>query len=380
MLKKESGIHFSSILYLILVLLLCLPLFVHLELLPIRLWDESRLAMNSYAMLGNHNYIVTCYDGMPDMWNTKPPLMIWIQVFFMKLLGVNEISVRLPSVLAALATCLVLINFSKKHIKNLWIGFIAAFVLISSQGFMGEHAARTGDYDALLTLLTTCSGLYFFLYCEKNQPKELYLFFVFSTLAVLTKGIAGVLFFPALLLYSVYSKQLIPLLKNRHFYIGAFSFIGLICGYYLLRESHNHGYIAAVIRNELGSRYFNALEKHNYGYLYFIKNLIGYRFSYWYLFVPFGLVVGFTHKNLIIKRIALFSFLMAFTYFLVITLSKTKLEWYDVPMYPFLSVLAAIIIHRLSDLIRNIARIDQAGWRKIIPYAFIVLLFVGPYQ
>jgi len=377
--KKESGIHIRLILYPILLLLLCLPLFMQLDLLPIRLWDESRLAMNACNMLHNKNYLVTFYNGMPDMWNTKPPLLIWMQVLFMKWMGVNELSVRLPSALAALATCLALILFSKRYIKNKWIGFIAAFVLVCSQGYLGVHAARTGDYDALLTCMTTCSGLFFFLYCEKNRPKDLYLFFLFTTLAVLTKGIAGVLFFPALLLYSLFSKQLTPLLKNKHLYIGSFIFIGTVCAYYLLRESLNHGYIAAVIRNELGARYLNVVEKHHYGYLYYFNNLMDSRFTWWYLFLPAGLLAGLMHKNREIKRITLFSALMALTYILVITLAKTKLEWYDVPMYPFLSLLAAVFIQYMFDLTMTFRWIIQGRWTRFVPYVLIVFLFAIPY-
>ena len=30
---------------------------------------------------------MTYYLDEPDMWNTKPPLLVWLQVIFMKLLG-----------------------------------------------------------------------------------------------------------------------------------------------------------------------------------------------------------------------------------------------------------------------------------------------------
>ena len=180
--------------YVILAALMYMPIFGHLDALPIRIWDEARLAINAYEMLNDGDYIVTHFEGKPDMWNTKPPLLIWVQVFFMKILGVNELSVRLPSAIAAFFTSLVLLIFSHKYLEKFWFGFITVFVLITSHGYINFHSSRTGDYDALLTLFTTLSGLLFFAYCEARNHKYLYLFFLCTALAVLTKSITGLLF------------------------------------------------------------------------------------------------------------------------------------------------------------------------------------------
>ena len=77
----------NSIKYIIVVALMYIPLFGYLDTLPLRIWDESRLAVNSYEMLNNGNFIVTGFEGKPDMWNTKPPFLIWIQVLFIKIRG-----------------------------------------------------------------------------------------------------------------------------------------------------------------------------------------------------------------------------------------------------------------------------------------------------
>ena len=68
------------------------PLFLHLDVLPLRLFDESRLAMNAAAMIMNNNWLVTYYQDNPDMWSTKPPLLIWIQALLFKLIGPTELS------------------------------------------------------------------------------------------------------------------------------------------------------------------------------------------------------------------------------------------------------------------------------------------------
>src|SRR5210317_710109 len=104
--------------YLILGALIYIPIFGYLSVFPIRLFDESRLAINAYEMLKNSDFIVTHYKGNPDMFNTRPPLMIWLQVLSMKFIGVNELSVRLPAAFATLFTCIVLLIFSLKYFKD----------------------------------------------------------------------------------------------------------------------------------------------------------------------------------------------------------------------------------------------------------------------
>lgn len=56
-----------------------IPLFYNLDGLVLRVWDESRNAVNATEMLANKNLLIRQYDGSPDMWEAKPPLLIWLQ-------------------------------------------------------------------------------------------------------------------------------------------------------------------------------------------------------------------------------------------------------------------------------------------------------------
>lgn len=375
------NVHYKNFLkYIFIAGLIYMPIFGHLDTLPIRIYDEARLAINSYEMFKNGDYIVTHYNGNPDMWNTKPPLLIWIQVIFMKILGVNELAIRLPSAFAAFLTCIALLFFSIRYLKNFWLGFIAVFVLITSQGYVGIHASRTGDYDAMLTLFTTLSVLLFFTFCETQKNKFLYLFFLFTAMSVLTKSITGMFFLPAIFIYIIVQKQLITLFKNKHFYIGLSFFLFIVVGYYLLRETYNPGYIEAVQKNELGGRYLNTIENHKYDFWFYYKNIIDRNLSYWHIFIPCGLVVGFFIKNKKINRIMLYFFLLLFTYFLVISSAQTKLEWYDVPLYPFLAVIIAIFIYFLFDMLQKNTWANQSLYLNVLPFIFLFLLGITPYK
>jgi 4-amino-4-deoxy-L-arabinose transferase-like glycosyltransferase len=113
--KPFSEVYFFALF----ILIISFPLFVNLGDHPIRLWDESRNAINALDMFSNGNYLVTHYEGNPEMWNTKPPLLIWLQVLFFTLIGPSELALRLPSAFAALGVCITLYLFSIKYLNPL---------------------------------------------------------------------------------------------------------------------------------------------------------------------------------------------------------------------------------------------------------------------
>lgn len=376
--EKKRWVYFLK--YILLSLLLYFSLFGFLDTLPLRTWDESRLAINAQEMLKNNNFIVTHFEGIPDLWNTKPPLLIWLQVFFMKIIGVSELSVRLPSAFAALFTVLLLMFFFKHYLKNSSFGFIVVLVLISSQGYIELHGSRTGDYDTLLTFFMTLSALLFFAYCHTKKNKYLLLFFLFTSLSVLTKSVSGLLFLPALFLYAVFQKKIVSLLKNKYTYIGLLLFIFLVGGYYFLREYMASGYIKAVQANELFGRYLQTVEGHKHPFLYYSDNIIENRFHLWYLFLLPGIAVGLFSKEKKIRQITQFSSIVILTFFLIISLGETKLFWYDLPMYPFFAILVGVFLHYIFMFLKNVKAIKKSFSINVIPFIFLFFIVLPPYQ
>lgn len=372
--------HFSSYFkYLLPGVLVYFPLFMHLDMLPFRLWDETRLALNAYEMSKGGNWLVTTFLGEPDMWNTKPPLLIWIQSCFINLIGPNELAVRLPSAIAALLTCISLLWFSEKYLKNFCFGFSAVLVLITSAGYVSLHGTRTGDYDALLTLFTTLHCLFLFLFSEKSEYKYLYLSFLALLFAVLTKGVSGLLFSPAILIFLLLKKQVLPLLRNKHFYINVGIFICIILGYYLLREFNNPGYIKAVFNNELGGRFLDTIEGHHGAFLYYHDGFNDKQLPYWYWLLPFGALIGFFHRDKKIASLTVFASICLVTYFLIISSAQTKLRWYDLPLYPFIALLISNLVFWVFSILDESNRIKKKLRINALPYIFIFLFFYPPY-
>ena len=223
--KYKTYLLFSALL-----LIVYFPLFLHLTDLPIRIWDESMLGSNAIRMAQTHNYIVTFTRlGLPDMDATKPPLVVWLVSLLTNLFGFSELALRLPSALAGLALCIYLFWFLKKQTGSAVFAFLCVLVLITSRGFIRNHVTRTGEYDAMLVLFSVISALHFFCAChaidKQSESKYMFRFFVFITLAFLTKGVAALLPAPGLLLYALGNKKVLPFLKNKSSYTGFLVFL-----------------------------------------------------------------------------------------------------------------------------------------------------------
>lgn len=372
------------ILFGLLLVALYFPLFLHLDSFSLRIYDEARRAVNAFEMWQSGNWLVTTFQFKPEMWGTKPPLLIWCQSALMQILGPTVLAVRLPSALAGLATAILLFLFAFRKLGGWPAGILASLSLLTANAFLkSSHSARTGDFDAMLVFFCTVYLLAFFTYLENKRARYLYVTGLGILLAVLTKSIAGLLFAPGLLLYLLIKSELLPLLRNRHFYLSAAICLLGIAAFYLGREHYNPGYLQAVWENELGGRYTETLEAHKHPFSYYFRRLPE-RFPYFLLFSLLGMWWGVSsvrQAQTLAQRIALYSTLLVLSFLLVISNSSTKLAWYDLPVFPFLSLLAAVgwtkvVLHRLRQTSWGKKWMTRNPW---LPAAATILLLLFPY-
>ena len=377
--SKEDGILFLMLFCLFLIAIY-FPLFYHLDYLPIRLYDEARRAVNALEMAHNWNFIVTYYDGEPDMWG-KPPLPIWFMAISMHLFGFDELGLRLPSALTGLGVVLTLVYFSKKYLQDYSLGLIAGLILVTSGGFIREHVVRTADYDVYLCLWTLLYTLSFFLYTEASDEakrrKYLYASAAFITLAVLTKSVAGLFFVPGMAVFALVRGKVGQLLRSRHSYFALMGILFFVGGYYLLRNHLTPYYINTVMHNEVTGRFFNAMQGHDHGPFFYAENIFNYHFHPWiYLLFP-GIILGLAQKGKL-GRLSILLVLNCLILFSVISFSKTQLSWYDAPLFPLFAVLTAIPLNLLFQRLAGVKSIPN--WKNFsLGTLFLLTLFAIPY-
>lgn len=354
------------------------PLFYQLDTLPLRLWDEARRGVNALEMAaGESPLLVPTFDGEPDRWGTKPPLLVWSQAWCIQLLGPGELAVRLPAALAGLATALLLFFFARRQLGEGRIGLLAALILLTSDLYIESHGARAGDFDAVLVLWLTGSVLFFYSYLQARKSSDLYLAAVFLLLAGWTKGVAAFFFVPAMVLYALINRSHHWIWREWRLYVSVgLAGIGVL-GYYFLRELYDPGFLQAVWENELGGRYLASQEGHQWGPFFYLRMLWKYElFSPWLAWLPFALLAGYHHP----KFRALQGYLLGLSLWLLLVLagSATKLTWYMLPIFPLLALMIGLGFWRGYVVLTE--RFQQPDWLPIaMALALFLAIFGAPY-
>ncbi len=372
---------------------ICLPIFLKLDMLPIQMWDESRNAIAAMEMMNNGDWFVRHYIGVADNWETKPVLLMWVQILFFKLLGINVLAVRLPSALATLGIVYLMYSFFKNELKNLEGGFFAGLALIVSEGFIRQHVSRTGDHDALLSFLLLWS-LFEFYFIIKNfytksidndLNKHFIRFAIATTAAVLTKSIVGFLWLPGFFLYALLSKKVVLILKNKSFYLATSIIISIVCGYYGICESLHPGHFQDVWRMEMLPRYTNTAQNNTFTILsdkwFYIKQISyeSHFFALWQL-LPFSLLIGIDSNQTDEKRFTRL-LLCVIGSFLIIISNGCANGWYDAPIYPLLAMLVGIGLSFLyRQLIGRFSNHSSQLRPILYGFCFILFFFILPYQ
>lgn len=347
---------------------------------PILVWDEGRLAVNAAEMEQHGHWLVTYFNGQPDMWNTKPPFIIWLEVLSLRLFGYSETAFRLPTMLASVATAGLVYVFVCRRLKSLWGAVLAVGILITATGYNEQHGARTGDYDTVLTLWLVMSVFAFFRYVEGGKPRDFGWAAAALVLAALTKGIAGLFWPPAFLLYALYRHRLRWLLSRPEVYLDTVLGALVVVGYYLAREHYNPGYLQAVSDNELGGRLLGTLNEHLHPWHWFLVNMYEGKFMPWLLVLPVAFYFAWRYAPYLAQRhFTVLAGCIVVFHLLVISSASTKLAWYDTPIYPLMAVIVGL---GLAPLISSVVASQYA--RHGAPAAvgaaclFLLLAFSAP--
>ena len=347
--------------------------FYKLTYLPFRVWDEARLATSAYEMSKTGDLLVTTLNYKPELIGTKPPMMIWAQVACIKLFGFNEFAIRFPAAVSATLTILIAFLFVYRLTKSKWAALVSAIVLCTAQGYLFDHGSRYGEYEAMLIFFTTASLISFCLYTEatgERRNRLLLLFFFLLSMAALTKGIAAMLFAPALAVYLVARKQFVSTLLNRYFYLGVFIFVVIVGSFYGLREFKSHGYLQAVYEQELGGRFNASIDGHEGPWDFYWAIMKNEGFGNWYWALPVSLGLFWFFPNGKLKRITGFCLLTSISMIAIISLSQTKLSWYSWPAIPLFAIIIGVLIDQLSAAAGAILK-----WNKEIVAVIFVTIF-----
>ncbi|MDR3681776.1 MAG: glycosyltransferase family 39 protein [Flavipsychrobacter sp.] len=317
-------------------------------------WDEARNGVNAYEMYHNKDFVNLYYNGIPDTWNAKPPLMTWLIVVCYHLFGFNEFALRLPSVISSVVFFIFFFKLIEKLEAPL-TAFLTCLILLSCKAVLGTHVGITGDYDALLLCLLTISAYYFVLYAECGKANAIFGVALFTGLAFYTKGTAAFIYLPGFFMYLLYRQKFRQFIKDRRTWMALLLFV-IICtswvGLILLHGQYNTQSFYGS-KNALETMLFHdtirRLASTNFEQVYvpdhfFFFTTIDSRLNLWnYLFyvsVLTGLVILYHNRKFLLvfikrpsNRLTLFSLFLATPLVAVLTVATNKHAWYLAPAF-----------------------------------------------
>jgi 4-amino-4-deoxy-L-arabinose transferase-like glycosyltransferase len=345
--KNKKSTMFFIISMLFLLSMAAFNVFYKLGNFPIYSWDEARHGVSAYEMIKSGNFIINKYRGNFDYWNLKPPLSFWAIILGYKIVGFNELGLRICSAIFSMGTItMVAIFLYKKQGKVASI--FSTLVLATCTQYIINHSSRTGDADSLFVFLFTIAILSLML-ADQNL-KWLYGSGIAFSFAFLTKSWHAGNIVVIMGLYLFLTKKYKTLSFKNWMTLCLFMILPIVVWGAIRYQYDGTRFFKNMISYDLLHRSTSTIENHTGGMFYYIN--IFSRFSLlWGITLIFLLLLN---KGISFKRIKaekkdfwLGITLWLLVPFILFTEAKTKVRWYILPIYPALSIIIGTVASQL---------------------------------
>lgn len=313
--------------------------------------DETRYVSMARDMFHSKDFLTLYLNG--EYFFEKPPLYFWGECLSFALFGkVNEFTARFPVALYGTLSTL-LVYFTGKKIISRRYGFISALILATTLEFV-----MLAKFAILDIVVTTCIGfsvMFGFLtqfVNDKNKKYMWWLFYIFSGLAVMAKGIPGfVVPFAVMFFVTLYNKTFKQIFKPQYILPGfALFFLIVLPWHIVMLKMHDPLFFNEYIMKHHINRFFSSseIDREQPFYFYFVTvlwGLIPWVFS--------GIAVGITKlktfKNIAVselnnsQKFMMFNIIAFIVTMLFFSSSSTKLITYILPVYIFTAFILGFI-------------------------------------
>lgn len=216
--RKQSGLqnNMKRLLTICVFILAAFLRFYHIQSVPPSpSLDEVSIGFNAYSLLqsGRDEYGISYPMVLRAYDDYRPGLYVYFVIPFIKLLGLQAVSVRLPSALLSMLS--VYLTFAigsfigKKIMKTEWLGIISALLLAISPWHI--YISRLGHEANLGFTLLTLAAYFFISYIYENKHWKLYASTISFSISMYgyqsEKIIAPVMLFGLIVIYRNYFLQ-----------------------------------------------------------------------------------------------------------------------------------------------------------------------------
>lgn len=311
--------------------------------------DETRYIDMARRMFYKKDFLTLYLNG--EYFFEKPPLYFWLEsLSFAIFRTVSEWSGRIPISIQSLLAAVAVYFVSAKVVSKKF-GLMAALILATGLEFI--ILSKVAMLDMLLTsciTISTFSGLMTFFAEEKHKKYFWWIFYIFSGLAVMAKGIPGfVVPFGVMFFCGLYTKQFKQFFKPIFFIPGIILFSAIVLPWHIVMFNlHDPLFFNEYIMKHHIARFLGSdvINRERPFYFYFLAVLWGF-FPWIFSFFAmlFDKLKGVRYKSYDelskTQKYITLNIIGAIFTFAFFTSSGTKLITYILPLYPFLAVILA---------------------------------------
>jgi len=296
--------------------------------------DETFYAQTAKEMLQGHNFLTPVMFGYPQF--EKPILFYWLLIFSFKLFGITEWAARLfPALFGALGVVFTFLLGKLMFTRK--VGLYAALILAT--GFLYLSLSRIVLTDVVLTVFILLSMIFFYLGHTKNKTNSYILAYLFTGLAVLTKGPIGIIIpFSVFSLFFIIQKEGALWRRFLLCWQGWLLFFVVTLPWYgFISLKFGKGFLYSFFFHENVQRYFITAEHRSNNTWYFYPAVIFLGLFPWSNLLPFM----FSRKKWSLSHPKLFLHIWFWFTLLFFSFAQSKLISYILPLFPALCLLFA---------------------------------------
>ena len=335
---------------------------------------EPLFAEAARQMTVTGDWITPYFDGVTRF--DKPPLVYWIMAIAYKTIGVNEWAARFPSAIAGT----VLVGFGFYVLKRFGFSSPAQTLERDSESLESLRTARqslqrwsaaligsaliglnpqtivwgrTGVSDMLLSGCVGSALLAFFMgYAQpehpRNQARWYLAFWIFSGLAVLTKGPVGIVLPGLIILVFLGYLGNLTVLREMQIVKGGLLFLAIAIPWFVLViQANGEAYINAFFGYHNFDRFTQVVNHHSAPWFFYFL-VVPISFAPWSVHLPIAIArLRFWQRRSWQQsprsaQLGLFALIWLVVIFGFFTIAVTKLPSYTIPLLPAASILTAL--------------------------------------
>lgn len=305
--------------------------------------DETRYVSMARDMFHSKDFLTLYLNG--EYFFEKPPLYFWGECLSFAIFGkINEFTARFPVALYGTLSTLI-VYFTGKKIVSRRFGFISAVILATTLEFV--MLAKFAILDIVVTTCVGFSVMFGFLtqfVQDKNKKYFWWLFYIFSGLAVMAKGIPGfVVPFAVMFFVTIANKTFKQVFRPQYILPGFLLFFLIVVPWHLIMfKIHDPLFFREYIIKHHLERFLNSNEinREQPFYFYFITVLWGL-IPWVFSAIAVGITKLKSFKKFAVENLSdrhkflLFNVIAFAVTMLFFSSSSTKLITYILPVYFF---------------------------------------------